>query len=48
VFGSKAYMLQKEKTYDVIFEEMINQMPTTSDVANFIIDPNFLNTMYKL
>jgi hypothetical protein len=28
--------------YDVIFEDMSNQMPTTSDVANFIIDPNFL------
>jgi len=30
------------KNYDVIFEEMSNQMPTTSDVANFIIDPIFL------
>ncbi len=38
----QAYMLlQNKKTYDVIFEEMSNQMPITSDVANFIIDPNF-------
>ncbi len=30
--------LEKKNIYDVIFEEMGNQMPTTNDLANFIID----------